>query len=49
MSEIAGGIKAPPKINKVLALQEDATVGWVEDKQWDKLIALSEILPYYDA
>lgn len=45
MAEIAGGKKAPPKINKVLALQEDTTIGWVKDKQWDKLIALSEILP----
>lgn len=48
MAEIAGGMKAAPKINKVLALQDDTTIGWVEDKQWDKLITLSEILPYYD-
>lgn len=35
-------------LNQVLTLQEDHSIGWVEDKDWDRLMEIAKVLPGED-
>lgn len=32
-------------VKMILALQEDKTIGWMEDRKWETIVSLHKVLP----